>query len=920
MGLRVERFAGLIEEIVRRARIPDSALSELARQQLIAQLATRAGLAGPRAHPPAGGLSRALGDLIAELQARRVSPQRLRGALALWAAAEGTPGIAAELAELYGSYREALASMRRPDPEQRALRALDALRRAPALWRATPVLMYGFDSLSDLQLDVVETIGRVLDAPVTVSLAYERGRVAFAGRAATFAALEPLAAERRSLGARAEYYAPSARAPLGHLERSLFEPDARRVEAGDALRLLEGGGERAELELVAEEIRALLDGGMPAGEIAVAARSPELIADLLEEVFTAVGIPYALQRRRRLPMSALGRALIGVLRCVPRGNGVASRGENVGELGDLLAWLRAPGVLERPQLADALELAARRCGATGAAAARTLWEERNWTLTRVDALIESQARGPRALLERAAFELSLLFAAPRRGRAEVLEGARVDDARALVGARAAIGELIELAQIAPELVPRDAVELASVLERVEFSGGEAPTPDAVAVLDPLALRARRVRALFLCGLQEGVFPARTRAHALLTEEQRRGIAQASGLLLGEPEDQLAAERYLLYAAVSRPEQLLALSWHNADDDGVPTPRSLFVDDVCDLFDASLLERCRRRALGELGGAHGGHALRAPSAAGAHAPGGLCEPQLLAELRARPWSASSLEGWISCPVRWFVERMLRPESLDPDAEPLVRGALAHAALKDTFEELRAQTGSARIEPAKLDLALELLRAALARAELEHPLSRAPERVPGARRRLRAELERYLEHAAAAASPLEPHALELGFGFAEEGSLPAYELEEGVMLRGRIDRVDLSAAGEAVVYDYKASVAPAAARWLPDHSVQVALYMLAVEALLGRPVAGGFYQPLSGEDLRARGVIDADSAIELDCVRTDVREHAELRELLDGSLALAREAAAEAREGRLQARPDSCAHKGGCMFPSICRCEP
>jgi ATP-dependent helicase/DNAse subunit B len=265
-------------------------------------------------------------------------------------------------------------------------------------------------------------------------------------------------------------------------------------------------------------------------------------------------------------------------------------------------------------------------------------------------------------------------------------------------------------------------------------------------------------------------------------------------------------------------------------------------------------------------------------------------------------------------------MLAPAELEPEGEPLARGALAHAALKQTFEQLRERTGSARMEPAKLELARGLLREALEQHEPEHPLSLAPERVPGARRRLHAELERYLAHAAAHPSPLEPAELELGFGFAGEGELPAYELADGVALRGRIDRVDISAAGEAVVYDYKSSLAPASARWIGDASVQVALYMLAVEALLARPVVGGFYQPLSGADLRARGVLEEDSAIELDGVRNDVRPHAEVRELLADARALALAAAGEARSGHVQARPDSCAYKGGCMFPAICRCAP
>jgi len=52
------------------------------------------------------------------------------------------------------------------------------------------------------------------------------------------------------------------------------------------------------------------------------------------------------------------------------------------------------------------------------------------------------------------------------------------------------------------------------------------------------------------------------------------------------------------------------------------------------------------------------------------------------------------------------------------------------------------------------------------------------------------------------------------------------------------------------------------------VQVALYMRAVEELLGLEAAGGFYQPLSGSDLRARGVLDGESGVEIECVRGEV----------------------------------------------------
>jgi ATP-dependent helicase/DNAse subunit B len=910
MGVRVERFAGLIGEAVRRAGVSEPLLGGLARERVLEALASRAGSA-----VVAAGFIRALGDFVAELQVLRVSPARLHRALAAWVAADGTGASWTELGGLFAEYRAELDRIGRLDAEQRAVRALDALRERPALWGRTPVLFYGFDDLTALQLDAIETLGRVVAAEVTVSLAYEPGRAAFAGRAASFQALAPLADEHRRLEPRVQHYAPRSRAALGHLERSLFEPGAARVDPGGAVRLLEGGGERAELELVAREVTVLLEQGMAPEEVAVLVRPAGTSMDLLEEVFSAAALPFAVQRRRPLGDTSIGMAIVGLLRCVP-----ARDGSPAGELGDLLAWLRAPGLLEQVALADSLELRARRSGALSSSQARALWEERHWRLDPIDRVAEAQGRGGATLFDRVARELYWLFCAPRRAAASVLSAHELDEASALAAGRRALGELRELARIAPELAPLDAADLARCLQRIEIVSGERSVPGAVSVLDPLALRARRVRALFVCGLQEGAFPARARPRPFLAEEERLRLAEISGLRLGQHEDVLAAERYLLYAALSRPEERLILSWHVANDDGQATSRSLFVDDVCDLFQEGLARDRLRRPLGAVDGPS-----PPASPAASRTEQWLTNEQLLAGLRTRKWSPSSLERWIGCPVAWFVERMLGPDALDPDPEPLARGGLAHAALNDTLEGLRRETGTARLTPASLPRARELLAEALERREAEHPLSVAPERRTTVRRRLHVDLERYLGHAAEHESPLEPTELELGFGIAEgdergePSRLPAFELARGVTLRGRIDRVDVSEDGEAIVYDYKSSKAPPAARWMKDGELQVALYMRAVEDLLGLPVAGGLYQPLSGADLRPRGVLDGDSDLGIDCVASDVLDRSAVRALLEEAVAAARAAAEKAGRGELERRPQTCAFRGGCMYPTICRSE-
>jgi ATP-dependent helicase/DNAse subunit B len=943
MGVRVERFEWLLDEAARRAGVGRPTLGGLARERALAGLvARRAGRAGEstgRAAEPTPGYVRALAAFLAELQVRRVPPARLSEALAEWRRADGEEPPGGEVGEVFGEYQRLLRQIGRDDREVRAVQALDELRLRPALWGATPVLFCGFADFAKLQIDAIETLGAVVDARVMVSLTYEPGRTAMAHHASTFHALRAVAGEHRQLAPCAERYAPGARAALGHLERSLFEPVGARVNPGGAVRLLEGRDERDELELVAREIGQLLRKGTAPEEIGVAMRAPAGAAGLLEEVFASAEIPYALRRQRRFGDTGVGRALIGVLRCAGPG----------GEVGDLLAWLRAPGLLAAPsdgrgglELADRLEWKARQTGATSAAQARALWERRHWRLARIDHLREAAERDARALIEHTTRELRRLFCAPRRRQASVLESDESDEARALVAGERALAELAELARAAPGLAPGDPAELARILEDVMLAAGERPGAGAVAVLDPLALAAResarRVRALFVCGLQEGIFPAPARGQPFLAEEERRRLAMLAGLRLTPDEDGLARERFLFYAAVSCPRELLVLSWHAADDEGGPAAPSLFVDDVRDLFAEELLPEqraspyagARRPSAVDRGSQDStdGHWPMARARA-RYGPKAAPTRRLPAERsqiveHGHTWSASSLEVWIRCPVRWLVERTLRARQLDADPEPIARGGLAHAVLKDTFEGLGREAGSARLTGSTSELAAELMRKALAEHEQEFALSVMSERRPGVRRRLEADLTRYLDQVAGSSSPrLEPIHCELGFGFqddAAQGGPPALDLGGGLTLRGRIDRVDLSDDGAAVVYDYKGRLAPPAERWIGDGNLQVALYMLAVERLLELPVAGGFYQPLTGGDLRARGVLDGDSGVEIECVGGDLRGHAEVRSLLSEAVESAREAAAQAERGEVEARPQTCRFGGGCMYPTICRCEP
>ncbi|MBX5440384.1 MAG: hypothetical protein IRZ32_02530, partial [Solirubrobacteraceae bacterium] len=402
VGVRVRTFAGLLDEVAARAGVEARPLGETARRRVMAAVVARArpqALADSARTPGFAAAALALCD---EIEAARVDPGRLAAGLRAWAGDDpGRAAYGADVAALYRGYRDALDRLGRPDRTLWALAALDALRETPRRWGATPVFFYGFDDLTPLQREAVDALAIGVDAEVWVSLTFERGRDAFAGRARTVADLEPLAVRRIEMEPEDRYYAPASRAALHALERRLFEDagdGAPPVDPGDAVTLLSAGGERAEAELVAAEALALVRSGIPAEEIAIVVRALDDAAPLLERTLAAFGVPFALRRTVRLGQLPAGRALVGLLRAALLDGAAA----------DLLAHLRGPGAQRDPRAVDHLEREVRRAGAETAADALALWpHEPPPALGRVR---RAAARGVPELCDALAGELDRMLA------------------------------------------------------------------------------------------------------------------------------------------------------------------------------------------------------------------------------------------------------------------------------------------------------------------------------------------------------------------------------------------------------------------------------------------------------------------------------------------------------------------------------
>lgn len=514
-----------------------------------------------------------------------------------------------ELAVIYRDYQEVLIQQHLYDEEGRFWSAREALRQGHwgAFGHLKLIIVDGFSDFSRTQYEILQQLAERAGQMV-LTLPFESPQ----RRPDLFAKSQEALDRLQTWGTPPVDFraatASGSRLPtaFAQIAQWLFA-NPREVPPGNdgtGIEILETAGQGGEVQLLAARIKRLLLDGVPADDIVLAVRELPDYAELIDEVFTAAGIPFRCEAgiplgRAPLLRFALNllqleaedwpfRRLIGLVdsaffrpgwpeladRRAPRSVALVLRALQLdGGREQILSRLRhlppadpeTRGNSREPALAAqaALQLLTRLAQTTQSfRRTQTLldWAEAldgvvrelssaTWTDTEMDGVASHDRSAWNALKD-------LLFSA---ARAEPL----LSGAEKRLSPTEFLNELTDLLRLQNHVRPQVRSGVVRVMPAADVRNLDIPR-------------------LFLAGLNESSFPQSRSDDCFFSETERRQLSDR-GLWLGHRAARTQEEMLLFYSIVTRAREQLVLSYPVVSADGAPLSPSPYLTALRELF-------------------------------------------------------------------------------------------------------------------------------------------------------------------------------------------------------------------------------------------------------------------------------------------------------------------------------------------------
>ena len=386
--------------------------------------------------------------------------------------------------------------------------------------------------------------------------------------------------------------------PLAHLERTLFRYPVKEYDKPQSsVHLFAASTVREEVRQTGIKLRRLVrEKGFFYRDIAVVAGDLEVYAELVEAEFSLLGIPCFVDRTRGIVLNPLTEYIKSAFEVLAKNFSYES----------VFQYLRSGLAGFLPEETDLLENYCKETGIRG---------RRKWSMqfTKRTAQMKEETEPLLAineLRERFYEELSPLLNVETKSAAAYVEALYLFLTQNKAAERLAAyeemfldkGELVrakEYAQVyrlVMELLeqimgllgdePMSLKEFADILEAgfAEIEVGTIPqNVDRVLVGDIERTRLREVKALFFVGVNDGNIPKNTGKGGIISDIDREFLRQSEIELAPSPRQQMYIQRLYLYLNMTKPSDLLYLSFAGMSGEGkalrpaylIATMRQLF---------------------------------------------------------------------------------------------------------------------------------------------------------------------------------------------------------------------------------------------------------------------------------------------------------------------------------------------------------